>query len=136
MHGEGVDHDATRRSVYLKFIRNKREALVDTFDGADGFNSVAHRMSTTTAPQALLLMNGDWIHERVRALLNLVLLDAGQAPVETKISIAYKKVLARSPAPDELRDAQNLMATSESINEGLYDLCHLLLNSNEFLYVE
>ena len=40
-------------------IRNASDALLSAFDGAEGTFSTPRRITTTTAPQALLLFNGE-----------------------------------------------------------------------------
>jgi hypothetical protein len=66
--GPGPEGEATRRSIYLRVIRNRRDPLLETFDGPDGFTSVAQRYTTTTPTQALLLLNGPWPLERAHAM--------------------------------------------------------------------
>jgi hypothetical protein len=43
----------------------------------------------------------------------------------------------RGPTADEIADGVNFLVTnSASSDDSLADLCHVLLNSNEFLYVD
>ena len=144
MHGEGENSKSSRRSIFLKVFRNRPEAIADAFDGADGFNSTAHRDVTTTAPQALLLMNGDWEVDRARALADRVA-SMGAGSLENQIHAAYCLVLGRKPIEAEWTEAEAFVemsvqespaASSAAEREAVFDLCHMLLNSNEFLYVE
>ncbi len=145
MHGEGANLKSTRRSVFLKVIRNEPEAIADVFDGADGFNSTAHRDVTTTPSQALLLMNGNWTVQRAQALAHRVEMLGGDSTA-TRIETAYRLAFGRSPSDEELRGAEEFIRQSvaetpqsgaaEAQGAALFDLCHMLLNSNEFLYLE
>ncbi len=49
--------DRQRRSIYILAKRNMRYPLFDAFDWPDLHNSCSRRVMTTTAPQALLLLN-------------------------------------------------------------------------------
>ena len=60
--------DQHRRSIYVLAKRNMRYPLFDAFDLPDMHNSCARRLTTTTAPQALLLLNGDFALERGQRL--------------------------------------------------------------------
>jgi len=54
--GPSVEFKEPRRSVYLKWLRNTKESLLDVFDIPDGFTSSARRNVTTTSTQALFMI--------------------------------------------------------------------------------
>src|SRR5262249_7464479 len=56
--------DQNRRSIYVFVKRNMRFPLFDVFDWPDLHNSCGRRAVTTTAPQALLLLNSNFTTER------------------------------------------------------------------------
>ncbi|HVS38902.1 MAG TPA: DUF1549 and DUF1553 domain-containing protein, partial [Gemmataceae bacterium] len=56
--------DQNRRSIYVFAKRNLRYPLFDAFDEPDMHNSCPRRAVTTAAPQALVLLNGDFALER------------------------------------------------------------------------
>ncbi len=60
--------DRNRRSIYVLAKRNLRLPLLDAFDLPDMHNSCARRSSTTTAPQALLMLNSEFALGEARAL--------------------------------------------------------------------
>ena len=154
--GPGVEDGATRRAVYLKILRNQPPELLDTFDGPDGFNSCARRNETTTAPQALLLLNGEWTLARARAMAARLLRELpGDAPSRTaaRIASAWTIAYARPPRVEELEAARRFVETQSTVSiarqgaaaagdgssaelEAFVDLCHALVNSNEFLHVD
>ena len=51
-----------------RHFRNTRDALLDAFDAPDGNATTPRRNTTTTATQALLLINGEWTLARAKAL--------------------------------------------------------------------
>src|SRR5262249_4339301 len=115
-----------------------------------GSASTARRNTTTTANQALLLFNGAWTLARARALANrLERLEPASADDRERIILAYRLAFGRRPEPEELwqagaflnRQARLPQTTSLSLSiaadhRALVDFCHVLLNSNEFLYVD
>ncbi len=162
MYGPSVGADVPRRSVYTRVIRNTRDPLLDAFDQADGLNSVSRRNVTTTPTQALLMLNGEWLLQRARdfaarveAACADVAEDESRAPPAVRAS--FRMALQREPTSEELdfgvgylRDTLQLLReerraagasdggpeASGPWREALTDWCHVLLNSNEFLYVE
>ena len=156
MGGPGVKSTTARRSVYLQVFRNKRDALLEVFDVPDGYRSMARRNVTTTPPQALLMMNGDWVLGRAQTLAERLLEDEPEWPEEV-VEAAYLRVFGREPRSEERavgmrflgeqRDRvlqESSAAGGEEAGDGaekagliaLADYCHVLLNSNEFIYVE
>jgi hypothetical protein len=143
MGGPGEKETTKRRSVYLKFMRNTRPSMSMAFDGPDGFNSIARRVDTTTAPQALLLMNGKWavaraveMAKRIEEESKLKIKASGEsadanAILTKQIEVVFLKAYGRLSTQEELAGARNFVKEN-----ALATLCHVLLNSNEFLYVD
>ncbi len=144
MGGPGTGDASTRRSVYLKVMRNSPAEMLETFDGPDHFNSCARRNVTTTAPQALLLMNGDWVMARARAFARRV--ERSAAEDAARVDLAWRLALGRTPSREEVQGALDFLDRQAGLAapEGApadraaawVDLCHVLLNANEFLYVD
>ena len=140
MGGEGVDGSKPRRTIYTKVLRNKPDPLLDAFDAPDGSITTCSRNSTTIPTQALLLINGEWSLDRARAFAGR--LRSLDAPGD-RVDIAYRIAFGRAPGPDERAEAIAFLETQGSLDgdgsgadAALVDLCHALLNSNEFLYVD
>ena len=53
-----------KRAIYKPVKRNTPDPLLAAFDSPDRIRSIGRRHRTTSATQALLLANGDWLHER------------------------------------------------------------------------
>jgi hypothetical protein len=140
--GSSVDAAEPRRTIYTKLIRYSPEPLLQAFDAPDGFASTPLRDTTTTAPQALQLLNGPWALARAEAVAARLL---EQPDRKNVIERAYRLLLGRPPDPREsaaalrfLRDQPaRLDATSRPAREqAVVDLCHVLLNSNELIYID
>ena len=138
MGGPPVSATTPRRSVFTKVLRNSPDPLIAAFDGAEGFTSTAQRNVTTTPTQALLLANGGWPYQRAKALAKRV-----ESQPEDRVDFAYRLCYGRRPTTDEhaaadgfLRGQTNLDPGQGASSQALVDLCHVLLNSNEFVYVD
>jgi hypothetical protein len=127
---------ASRRAVYLKVLRNKHEATLAAFDVADGIFTTPVRNVTTTPTQSLYLINGPWALSRAKALARRVAEDSSLT-LEQRVSYAYSLAYGRPPGADETNDTVQFLQTNSARSEdALVDLCHVLLNSSEFLYVD
>jgi hypothetical protein len=108
--GEGVDLSRPRRSVYLKVLRNSPDPLLESFDVADGINSIAKRQNTTTANQALLMFNGAWLLSRAKALKGRIEKE-GAADDYAFTAAAWRRVFGREPPRRRSRPRSNSSAS-------------------------
>lgn len=169
--------DQSRRSVYILAKRNLPFPMLQTFDFPDMHESCACRSKTTTAPQALMLLNGEFVRTQSAALGHRLVNASGRENRVALVEAAWTHVLGRRPESTEVNAAleffsrqQRLTEADESLFETLRasvapdskskpdegaasspayaetgheafdaafaDLCHALLNTNEFLFVE
>jgi hypothetical protein len=139
--GPSVDEESPRRGLYVKTFRNNLETFLHSFDMANGLKSVAVRDATTTPTQALLLFNGKYALARAEKLAQRILADR-DAPPASLLEDAFLWTWGRSPKPDELDRSLAYLGIADSTanhkipDQRFVDLCHILLNSNEFLYLE
>jgi hypothetical protein len=132
--GEGVAADQPRRSIYTRFIRNKKDPLLEVFDVADGLLSTPQRNVTTTPTQALLMINSTMTMKHAANWSER--LTAQKLPSDAAlIDAAYRTAFARAPSDTERNDALDYL-TSGPRDERLLDFLHALLNANEFLYID
>ena len=104
--GPSVPTTQPRRTIDTRVIRNTRDALLDAFDAPDGTCSTPRRNTTTTATQALLLINGDWTLARAKALAaRLERLEPSSTDDRDRIVLAYRLAFGRQPEPDEIAEA-------------------------------
>ncbi|QDU25566.1 Planctomycete cytochrome C [Anatilimnocola aggregata] len=135
--GPAVEAAKPRRSVYVKVRRNSRDPLLDVFDVADGLSTMPTRNVTTTPIQALLMINGSFMIAKAKAASTFVK-NQGKTTSEEQVTNLYLQMLGRKPTDSEHAAALSfLRSPSEDKSERtLSDLAHVLLNSNEFVYVD
>lgn len=150
--------DRNRRSIYVIARRNLRYPLLDVFDMPDMHNSCPERPRTTTAPQALALLNGDFALAQAQHWGGRLLVQHA-ADSGALVRQAFVEAFARQAHDDELSAAQRFLAeqsaaiarsgeargTSPAVlpagidpahAAAVIDFCHAILNSNELLYVD
>jgi hypothetical protein len=122
--------------VYLKVLRNKQEPTLDAFDAPDGIFTTPVRNVTTTPTQSLFMVNGPWTMQRAKAFARRLNRDSSQT-LDQRVATAYAFAFGRPPTAAEISDALQFLQTNPAkSDDALVDLCHVLLNSNEFLYVD
>jgi hypothetical protein len=125
--------ERNRRSVYVAVKRNLRYPFFSLFDSPDRNEVCARRFVTTTAPQALTLLNDEMALDLAKTFAARVTKEAG----EDATGKAFELALGRLPDTEEREAARNFLARHPGKPaEALADLCHALLNLNEFLYVD
>jgi hypothetical protein len=82
-----------------------------------------------TAPQALALMNNEFILVHAKAFA--AWLDKQSADREKQIALACERVWGRPPKAEEAA-----AFAAYAAKHGMANLCRLLFNSNEFLFVD
>lgn len=135
MGGPSENGSSRRRSLYVKSFRNSPDRFLHSFDIANGLKSVGQRNSTTTPTQALMMINGSFTLERAQKMARrLGSLKDDRQRVQRATLLAW----GRSPTADELQTSLGFVASNSTEEEfdNLADYCHVLLNSNEFLYVD
>jgi len=90
-------HDANRRSVYVFIRRNLPYPLLDTFDWANPQIVHNRRDVTTTAPQALALINSDLVYGWSKALAGRVIKEQPKAGDAARIDRVYEILYSRKP---------------------------------------
>ena len=151
--------DRNRRSVYVFVRRNTRYPMFEAFDMPDTHESCPRRDVTTSPVQALTLLNSAVALEWAQSLASRVIAAAG-TDREAQIHTAYKLAYSRRPTAAEAKTALDFYRRHRAIvaaraasggklalpgtlprgaNEvdaaTLVDFCHMLINSNEFVYV-
>lgn len=142
--GASVDAKAPRRGLYVKSFRNNGDPFLHAFDMADGLKSVSERNVTTTPTQSLLMINGDYVLNRAKNFADRLRVEASETgePTEETLHRGFRIAWGRNPSDDELTRALRFVASDASPGQPvldadrLADFCHVLLNSNEFLYVD
>lgn len=139
-----------RRSVYVQQRRSQPVAMLQAFDAPVMQVNCEKRASSTVAPQALMLMNSDFVVKQSGYLASRAVREAGDQP-DQQIRAAWSLAYQRDPTESELQQAQQFLSERmefyKTLPEGaqkpanpgweaLSSLCQVLLSSNEFLYVD
>lgn len=92
--------DHNRRSLYVFVLRNSPYPLLETFDWANPQSPHFRRDVTTTAPQALALVNSDLVLGWSQALAGRVIQEA-PASESARIDRVYEILFSRKPTAQE-----------------------------------
>lgn len=129
---DGFNPDASenrRRSIYRFVFRTVADPFMDALDCPDGSAATPVRSISTTAQQALAMLNDAFLIRQCEHMASLLASKA--ATPELQVDSAFRLILLRSATAKE-RDRFVAYAR----RHGLANACHVLLNSNEFLYVD
>jgi hypothetical protein len=137
-----------RRSLYMFLKRGLLPPMMTAFDLCDATSSCAQRDVTTVPTQALALLNNQFIHDRSRHLASVVIGD--EPDRSAQIRRVFEHILRRVPTPQELEmSRQHIVAQRIEFSSpdeshpthapellAVASLCHVLMNSNEFIYID
>jgi hypothetical protein len=118
-----------RRSVYRFIVRSVPDPFMDCLDCADPSLLVPKRNTTLTALQALAMLNNRVIVRAAEHLAERASKLHGELP--TQVHGAFRLALGRPPRRDEFEAIHAYAA-----EHGLANACRLILNSNEFVFVD
>ena len=116
-----------RNSIYRFVVRTTAHQFLTTLDAANPANLTPTRNITTTALQSLALLNNDFMQKQAAYFAERVTTEAPDTPAVRAFSLAFAR-----PPSDAERDAAEALVKSR----GLTQLCRMLMNANEFVYVD
>jgi hypothetical protein len=137
----------SRRTVYVFIKRSLVLPMLETFDLCDTTRSSARRTVTTIAPQALALLNGEFVQRQSRYLAARLVREAGESPA-ARIERLWALALSRPPTDEERAAATRYLTGIESVRTsvgeggggdgftGLERLARAVLNLSEFQYTD
>ncbi len=117
------------RSIFLVQKRNTRVPLLETFDQPENSVPCTRRLSSIVAPQALSLLNSPEAVKASRRFAERV--EASGASDLERIQFAFQAALQRQLTDRESAACQQLLQRA-----GWTELCRVLLNVNEFAYID
>ncbi|MBN9118388.1 MAG: DUF1549 domain-containing protein [Planctomycetes bacterium] len=123
------DPKAHRRAVYRFVVRSKQQPFMAALDCADPSLAVDKRNQTQTPQQALALLNNKLAVAMAKHFAARVE-KAGTTDAE-RVTAAVRLALGRDPTAKE-RDA----LTAYAKEFGLANACRVILNLNEFVFVD
>jgi hypothetical protein len=124
------EKEASRRTVYAHIKRGFVVPLLETLDLCDSTRPNDKRLTTTVAPQALTLFNGDFINRQARHFAERLRKDAGD-DADRQIEHAYRLALCRRPTEAERGVMRDFLK-----RQSLEQMCRVMFNLNEFAYAD
>ncbi len=154
--------DRNRRSVYVFVRRNLKYPLFDVFDAPDSNVTCPERNISVNAPQALMLLNSDMVLDHARHLAGRSLGECAERNTPSAlVAQTYRLAFGRSPDALELQRGTAFLEEAAVLTSGregsdkapkmptplpegydpaqgaaLVEFCHVLLNLNEFVFVD
>ena len=147
-----LGEDEFRRTIYVQVRRSMPLGVLEPFDPPSMNPNCALRTSSTAALQSLLMMNNPFVIWQVKGLAARIQSKAGADP-EARFRLAWRLAFGHRPSHDELRaglkflneqatavrsapptDSDTVVPNQDMT--ALTHLCHALVSSNAFLYVD
>lgn len=152
VQADGLVLSGTRRSIYVQQLRKQPPSLLESFDLPAMNPNCLERSESLVATQALHLMNDTSVRALAGQFAQRVIREAGDEP-SARVQRIYWIALSRPPTAEEQRAVtesltsltgaweKHLAATGEknpqqAAQRALATVCHTLMNSAEFLYID
>ncbi|WP_372898369.1 DUF1553 domain-containing protein [Stieleria sp.] len=144
-----------RRSVYAQVRRSRPLSLLDSFDAPRMDPNCEVRRTSTVAPQSLLLMNNEFVHDRSHDFARRLVAQAGSDRSD-QVKLAWELAYCQSPSDQQIASALDFIERETAVLANspqaaglakqdetqtpamlaLSSFCQTLLSSNRFLYVD
>jgi hypothetical protein len=122
--------EAYRRMVYQFKPRTQQDMTFGAFDCPDGTMTIPRRNTSTTALQALNLLNSAFMLDQSKAFAERVVADVG-TDATAQVNRCFQLAFVREP------NAKELTASVAVVKQhGLAAFCRALLNTNELVFVD
>jgi hypothetical protein len=148
-----LGEDEFRRSLYVQVRRSMPLSFLESFDVPDMRPNCTLRNSSTVAPQALLMMNNEFVVQRSADLARRVMGMAGNSRAE-QVRLVWRLATGMTPSDRQLIEAWEFLDAQaiafadlrlegeqperrpDPVLSALASYCHAILCSNRVLYVE
>lgn len=135
-----------RRSIYIAVRRNFLSPMMLAFDTPSPFSTVGRRTTSNVPAQALILMNDPLVIEMARQWATQLLAESSLS-TEQRIERLYLAAFARQPSDAEKSDAIAFLESQgqrfavpdqqrKDSPQAWVDLCHVLFNVKEFVFID
>ena len=149
----GQSAQTWRRSIYVLQRRTQPLTILENFDLPTMNPNCTHRMESTVVPQALHLLNNQRIHTLAAGFAERVIHEAGP-DLAQQVDRVYQLAFSRpATRPEEVRaiglletlaakwkqvhaNGDGVDGTADAARLALGNLCHAIMNSAEFIYVD
>ena len=134
-----------RRSIYTSVNRNFLPPMMLAFDTPIPFTTIGRRTQSNVPAQALILMNDPFVAQQAELWAKRTLAtESGSA--EARINSLYESGFARLATEQEIQDGIEFLKTQTAAYEAAAtweidvrawkDLCHVLFNVKEFVFLK
>src|SRR5215472_9801579 len=128
LHFDVDSRENFRRSVYRFIFRTLPDPFMETLDCADASQLTPVRSTSVTALQALTMLNNRFVVRQCQHIA--ARLEKSAADWDGRIRIAYELILGRPATSHEVD-----LVSDYARRHGLANAVRMLLNSNEFMFV-
>lgn len=135
---------AGRRSIYTSVNRNFLPPMMLAFDTPIPFTTIGRRTQSNVPAQALILMNDPFVVQQASRWAKRILSDQ-TVSVEARIGLLYEQAFARPATADEIQEGVEFLKAQAAAYEAdadwatdertWADLCHVLFNVKEFVFL-
>ncbi|WP_425618349.1 PSD1 and planctomycete cytochrome C domain-containing protein [Anatilimnocola sp. NA78] len=143
--GSGPLDGDGRRSIYLGVRRNFLSPLMLAFDVPNPASTIGKRNVSNVPAQALILMNDPLVSDQAKLWARRTL-TVKDVTADVRIGQLYEEAFSRPATTDELTAASEFLKTQGkeygltedkvASDERVWtDLCHVLINSKEFVFI-
>jgi hypothetical protein len=141
-----VAHPKLRRGVYQYIRRESLDHMMLMFDAPEPSRTQGDRETSSVPGQSLLMLNSALVHEQATAWAAKDMKLRKGYSTEQRIEHLFAKALGRQPSAQEVQslveflddqaEAYALPPAARGSDQRLWaDLCHVLINAKEFLYI-
>jgi hypothetical protein len=141
-----VAHPKLRRGVYQYIRRESLDHMMLMFDAPEPSRTQGDRETSSVPGQSLLMLNSALVHEQATAWAAKDMKLRKGYSTEQRIEHLFATALGRQPSADEVQslveflddqaEAYALPPAARGTDQRLWaDLCHVLINAKEFLYI-
>ena len=123
------DSRSHRRSIYRFIVRSQPDPFMTVLDCADSSQSTPKRNETLTSLQALSLLNNAFNLAMARHFASDI--QSASSSRQDQIRVAFSRVTGRHPTLDEF-NALTIYAETH----GLDNMCRMLFNLSEFIFID
>lgn len=118
-----------RRMIYMTKVRQEKDSVFGAFDCPDASQIIDRRSRSTTPLQSLNLLNSRFVLQQ--AAIMATAMESQSSSRIAQVRAIYQIAYSRTPTPIEVTE------TIQFVEEyGLAAFCRVILNSNEFLFIQ
>ena len=114
---------------YMTKIRQEQDSVFGVFDCPDGGQVIPNRSRSTTALQALNMLNSAFMLQQAELLQARLQREASDS-VDAQVTRAFRLLFGRIPSDDELASSLDFIG-----QHGMQAFCRAILNANEFIFL-